>query len=70
MDGRIDLIFRETDGWVVVDYKSDAAGDGIPAALMARYRGQLALYASAWERLTGEPVRQTALFFTATGIQV
>ncbi|HSJ32303.1 MAG TPA: UvrD-helicase domain-containing protein [Longimicrobiales bacterium] len=70
VDGRIDLIFREADGWVVVDYKSDAAGAGIPADLMRRYRGQLALYASAWERLTGERVKEKALFFTATGIQV
>ncbi|HSJ09077.1 MAG TPA: PD-(D/E)XK nuclease family protein, partial [Longimicrobiales bacterium] len=70
VDGRIDLIFREPDGWVVVDYKSDAAGERIPADLMRRYRGQLALYASAWERLTGERVKEKALFFTATGIQV
>jgi ATP-dependent helicase/nuclease subunit A len=70
VDGRIDLIFREDDGWVVVDYKSDAAGERIPADLMHRYRGQLALYASAWERLTGEPVKERALFFTATGILV
>ncbi|MGH7447989.1 MAG: UvrD-helicase domain-containing protein, partial [Longimicrobiales bacterium] len=70
VDGRIDLIFRESDGWVVVDYKSDASGERIPADLMRRYRGQLALYASAWERLTGEKVKERALFFTATGILV
>ena len=70
VDGRIDLIFREPDGWVIVDYKSDAAGERIPADLMRRYRGQLALYASAWERLTGESVKERALLFTATGIMV
>ncbi|MBR9990367.1 MAG: UvrD-helicase domain-containing protein, partial [Gemmatimonadetes bacterium] len=70
VDGRIDLVFREADGWVVVDYKSDAAGDRIPADLMRRYRGQLALYASAWERITGERVKERTLFFTATGIMV
>ncbi|HEX2167927.1 MAG TPA: UvrD-helicase domain-containing protein [Longimicrobiales bacterium] len=70
VDGRIDLIFRESDGWVVVDYKSDAAGERIPADLLRRYRGQLALYAFAWERLTGERVKEKALLFTATGILV
>lgn len=70
LDGRIDLVFREPDGWVIVDFKSDAAGDGIPADLMRRYRGQLALYSAAWQRITGEPVKEATLFFTATGILV
>jgi hypothetical protein len=35
---------------------------------MRRYRGQLALYSAAWERLTGDKVLEAALFFTATGI--
>ena len=70
LDGRIDLVFRETDGWVIVDYKSDAGGEHIPAELMRTYRGQLALYATAWERLTGEPVKERALLFTATGAVV
>jgi ATP-dependent helicase/nuclease subunit A len=67
LDGRIDLVFREDDGWVIVDYKSDAGGEHIPADLLRRYRGQLALYATAWERLTGERVKERALLFTATG---
>jgi ATP-dependent helicase/nuclease subunit A len=67
LDGRIDLVFREADGWVIVDFKSDAAGEHIPADLMRTYRGQLALYAAAWARIAGEPVKQAALFFTATG---
>jgi ATP-dependent helicase/nuclease subunit A len=70
LDGRIDLVFREADGWVIVDYKSDAGGERIPTELMRRYRGQLALYASAWERLTGEPVKEQSLLFTATGAVV
>src|SRR5690606_14455699 len=64
----LDLILREADGWVVGDYKSDAAGERIPADLLRRYRGQLACYAAAWERLTGERVKERALLFTATGI--
>jgi hypothetical protein len=37
---------------------------------MRRYRGQLALYASAWQQITGEPVKERTLFFTATGILI
>jgi ATP-dependent helicase/nuclease subunit A len=70
IDGRIDLVFQEDGGWVIVDYKSDAAGERIPPLLMARYRGQLALYRVAWERMTGEKVLETALLFTATGAEV
>lgn len=65
IDGRVDLAFREAAGWVIVDYKTDAAGVGIPAPLMARYRAQLRLYAEAWQRITGESVVETALLFTA-----
>jgi ATP-dependent helicase/nuclease subunit A len=64
LDGRIDLAYREDAGWVIVDYKTDAAGEDIPAELMQRYRAQLALYAAAWQRITGEPVAGTSLLFT------
>jgi ATP-dependent helicase/nuclease subunit A len=67
LDGRVDLLFREDDGWVIVDYKSDSAGERIPADLMQRYRGQLSLYRAAWEKLSGERVKETKLLFTATG---
>jgi ATP-dependent helicase/nuclease subunit A len=67
IEGRIDLAFRDDDGWTIVDYKSDAAGAAVPPLLMQRYRAQLALYAAAWEKLTGERVSHTSLLFTATG---
>jgi ATP-dependent helicase/nuclease subunit A len=67
LDGRIDLVFQEADGWVIVDYKSDAGGRNIPPELLQRYRGQLALYGAAWERLTGQVVKERVLLFTATG---
>jgi ATP-dependent helicase/nuclease subunit A len=70
MDGRIDLIFREERGWVIIDYKSDAAGERISAELMRRYLAQLKLYAAAWEHVSGESVIERALLFTATGALV
>ncbi|NJD11345.1 MAG: hypothetical protein FIB01_13215, partial [Gemmatimonadetes bacterium] len=68
IDGRIDLAFRERAGWTIVDYKSDAEGTGIPVALMRRYQSQVRLYGRIWERLTGEPVIERLLLFTAGGL--
>ncbi len=64
--GVIDLAFRETDGWVIVDWKTDAART--PAELAERvrhYAPQVGLYAEIWTRITGEPVAGKGLFFTA-----
>ena len=52
LEGVVDLAFEEHGAWTVVDYKTDreilADGD-------ARYRRQVALYASAIAQATGQP---------------
>jgi len=63
--GVIDLIFREADGWVLVDYKTDAAAKESTTKLVAHYRGQLEGYARVWEEITGEKVKERGLYFTA-----
>jgi ATP-dependent helicase/nuclease subunit A len=67
VDGRIDLVFRDAGGWVIVDYKTDAAGPDVAAGLLRQYLTQLMLYAASWERLTAEPVTEAVLLFTASG---
>jgi ATP-dependent helicase/nuclease subunit A len=67
LEGVIDLAFREADGWVVVDYKTDVGTDPDFAGREAAYRRQVDLYAEAWSRLSGEPVKERVLFFTAQG---
>jgi ATP-dependent helicase/nuclease subunit A len=68
--GTIDLVFREADGWVVVDFKTHEGRGGRklkPAELKdfaAQYRPQVLAYATAWKEMTGEPVHQTGLYFT------
>ena len=64
--GVIDLAFREPDGWVIVDYKSDASAATDRDHLVAHYRPQIVLYADSWTLMTGQPVREKAIFFTAT----
>ncbi|MEP6994221.1 MAG: PD-(D/E)XK nuclease family protein, partial [Acidobacteriota bacterium] len=66
LQGAIDLVFEEEDGWVLVDYKSDAVTAGNRAALVAFYAPQVALYRRYWERLTGRPTC-AGLFFAHTG---
>jgi len=61
--GSIDLVFRETGGWVLVDWKTDRLRGGDAQALAAYYAPQVRLYAEAWESATGERPRETALYF-------
>jgi ATP-dependent helicase/nuclease subunit A len=64
--GVVDLAFREAGGWVIVDWKTDAARTPAELAERARrYSPQVRLYAGIWARITGEAVAETGLFFTA-----
>jgi ATP-dependent helicase/nuclease subunit A len=67
--GTIDLAFREEDGWVLVDYKTDAATGEALEGLARRYAPQLSLYARIFEESTGERVKERVLYFTETGKQ-
>ncbi|MEX2466262.1 MAG: PD-(D/E)XK nuclease family protein [Gemmatimonadota bacterium] len=67
LEGVIDLVFEEPDGWVVVDYKTDVGTDPRFEERMAGYRRQVDLYADAWHSLTGDPVEDRVLFFTTQG---
>ncbi|MBN1515762.1 UvrD-helicase domain-containing protein [Candidatus Sumerlaeota bacterium] len=61
LEGQIDCLFREDDGWVVVDYKTDAIPSGGPAPLAERYRPQCRAYAQAIRQAAGETPKETAL---------
>ena len=64
VEGFIDLLFKEEDGFVIVDYKTDALGsdDEIERA-MARYRLQGGGYALALSRATGATVKEVSFLF-------
>jgi ATP-dependent helicase/nuclease subunit A len=64
--GVIDLVYRASDGWRIVDYKTDAflaPGE----TLRDRHAPQLARYAAAWERATGDAVTAKGLVSARTG---
>jgi ATP-dependent helicase/nuclease subunit A len=67
LEGIIDLAFLEADGWVIADYKTDVGTDPDFARRRKAYRRQVDLYAEAWARLTGRPVKERVLFFTSQG---
>lgn len=60
IQGVIDCLFREDDGWVLVDYKSDRLEQDDD--FKERYAVQLALYKQAVEQITGIPVRETYIY--------
>jgi ATP-dependent helicase/nuclease subunit A len=52
VEGIVDLAFEENGSWIVVDYKTDRE---IAATGEDGYRRQVALYASAIAKATGQP---------------
>ena len=59
IQGIADCIFREDDGWVLVDYKTDnfKATDE-----MKKYKTQLMLYKAAFELILGEKVKSSFIY--------
>ena len=63
--GIIDLAFREAEGWVLADYKTDAVKDESHLQKLADYYApQLEAYCRCWEQITGEKVVEYGFFFT------
>jgi ATP-dependent exoDNAse (exonuclease V) beta subunit len=64
LEGYVDLLYRDDDGLVVVDYKTDAWGtDAHLDAKVERYSVQLQAYASALTTALGQPVARAVLLF-------
>ena len=75
LSGAVDLLFKEKDGWVIADYKTDRLPEALSAgggedrnkalqALVDFYRPQVQLYTRFWAKMTGEPVKESGLYFT------
>ena len=60
IQGMIDCAFREGDGWILLDYKTDRIED--EQAFIGEYRPQLEWYAVALRELTGKSVRESWLY--------
>lgn len=56
-----DLVFREEDRWVIVDYKSDATAGRLDS-LVSLYAPQIHAYRRLWEDQTGQRTAGYLLF--------
>jgi ATP-dependent exoDNAse (exonuclease V) beta subunit len=63
LEGYVDLVYRDDDGLVVVDYKTDAVTADIRAERVTHYRIQASAYALAIAEATGELVTRVVLCF-------
>ncbi|MBY6036399.1 helicase-exonuclease AddAB subunit AddA [Fictibacillus nanhaiensis] len=70
VQGVIDCLVEEDDGFILIDYKTDKItnrfADGFNGAkqtLFNRYEMQLTLYAKAIERILRKPVKESYLYF-------
>ncbi|MGH9188613.1 MAG: UvrD-helicase domain-containing protein [Acidimicrobiales bacterium] len=64
LEGFVDLLYRDDDGLVVVDHKTDAWREEADLdAKVDRYKVQLAAYAHAVGQVVGEPVARAVLLF-------
>lgn len=66
VQGVIDCLFRDADGVVLIDYKTDHAGTKIVPNRQQAYRQQVAIYSEAATHLLRHPVTEAYLYFLAT----
>src|SRR5690625_1073269 len=69
IQGVIDCLIPSGDGWILVDYKTDAINEdvtpGLENKLIQRYETQMSLYKQAIESIWKQPVKKTYLYFFA-----
>jgi len=65
VEGLADVAFEESDGWIVLDYKTDRL-DGDGARLAERYRPQVKAYKDALSA-SGINVKDAGLWFSESG---
>lgn len=68
VQGIIDVFFEETDGLVLLDYKTDRVKTG--EELVERYHTQLEYYGQALEQLLGKKVKETWIYSFALGKEI
>lgn len=65
IQGVIDFLFLEEDGWVIVDYKTDAFEVENLAEFVEHYRHQVEYYGKEWAETFDGKVKEKGLYFTS-----
>ena len=69
VNGYIDLVFKDDDdGWVIIDFKTHDSKE-VAHDIRGSYDKQLNIYKEVWEKITGEPVVKTDVFFIMKRVQ-
>jgi len=67
IQGVLDCVIPKDDGWIILDYKTDAIQDEVDKELkeklIKRYETQISLYKRAIETIWKQPVNRTYLYF-------
>lgn len=70
LQGVIDCLFRDEQGLVLLDYKTDRTGGLSEAELKKRYREQVEIYSRAVQDIWQEEVKERYLYFFDGGLTV
>lgn len=72
IQGIVDCLFEEEDGWVLLDYKTDRVSQipDVPKEMAARYEIQLSVYQEAVEAILRIPIKERLLYLFASGEEV
>lgn len=65
--GVIDCFFKEEDGIVLLDYKTDYVTEENIGYIKQRYEKQIRYYTEALERITGEKVKEKYIYLFSNG---
>jgi ATP-dependent helicase/nuclease subunit A len=69
VSGVIDLAFKEQEGWVIADYKTDKVNGNLDG-LITYYRPQVNHYKKFWQEISKEQVKESILYFVDVGKSV
>lgn len=70
LQGRIDLILKVNNGWILIDHKSNPGGADRWDEIAQGNIGQLAAYKSAVEKASGEKVLESWLFLPIAAVAI
>ena len=70
VQGIIDCLVDEGDGFVLIDFKTGPLGERDPRAAAAAYEGQIMVYAAAVTAVYGRPVKEAYVYFLDAGAAV
>ena len=67
LQGVIDCFFEESDGIVLIDYKTDYVPTGKEEIIKDRYKLQISYYTRALETITGKKVKERYIYLFSNG---